>query len=71
MLANFHSVGSKPSLSKFHRVKGQYRELFFLSIPAGISSGPGALFTSRLDKTARTLLAVNVKSHSSGLARTL
>ena len=73
MLANFHSVGREPrisDLSKRSQSEGAILRAVSLSILAGISSGPEALFTSRLDKTARTWLAVNVKSHSFGLART-
>ena len=55
MLANFHSVGREPSLSnllKRSQSEGSISRAVSLSVLAGISSGPEALFTSRLDKTA-------------------
>ena len=69
MLVYFHSVGREPRLSnllKRSQNEGAISWAVSLSVLAGISSGPEVLFTSRLDKTARSWLVVTVKSHSSG-----
>ena len=73
MLGNFHSVGREPNLSnllKRSQNEGAISWAVSLSVLAGIWSGPEVLFISRLDKTAKTWLVVNVKSHSSGWAWT-